>query len=81
MKKLILVLMLAAGCFAGKYTTYADRTVWIERQNELGQYDTLEIKEVIAKNVEKNETTLVLYNGNLMTIKLPHMRIIKEAGE
>ena len=51
---LLAVLLLTAAGLADSYETYADRTIWIERENELGFRDTVEIRHVVSKTVYDN---------------------------
>jgi len=60
------------------YTTYADATITVERQNELGLMDTVKIYHVISKAVNGPVTCLHVYHGVLYTITEPREKIIKE---
>lgn len=83
-KILLAVLALVAVSLSESYETYADRTVLIERENELGIRDTITIEHVVSKTVYDNgEIRLRVARGTgaEQWVKYPKSTIIKECGE
>ena len=81
----MIITILFSLLFAGNesYTTYADLTVFVEREGELGAIDVVEYNHVISKTVHGNITTLRIYqcpkcDKLIITIQEPKERIVKE---
>lgn len=77
----IAVLWFCLSVKADSYETYADLTVWIERENELGFRDTVVIEHVVSKTTyDTGEIRLRVAHGTGSTqwCKYPKSVIIKE---
>lgn len=84
MKKILLVMVLYGASWCGdggNYFTYCNLTVWIERQNELGEMDTIKIENVVAKTIYPSSILLKVAGGKRINVVEPNQKIIKEAGE
>lgn len=83
-KNLFVALMIVISCSIllakDGYTTYADLTVWVERENELGFKETIQIDHIVSKTIKGNKTELRYMEPyrSMVTIYEPKEKIIKE---
>jgi hypothetical protein len=79
--KLLLTILLPTLLFAGTYRTYQNRTFWVQRETELGRYDTLRIDSITS--VSRNGTTTTLRRGLdvVFYVTEPKEKIIGAQGE
>lgn len=85
MKKLIAILILLCALMIvanENYSIYANLKVWIQRENEIGCYDTFTIDNIVSKTIKGTTTTLRTVNPKrIINICEPKERIIKEEFE